>query len=33
MISAYIAIFLLAWAFGYVLGFKVRMVRTALYAA
>lgn len=33
MSSAYVAVFLLAWAVGYVLGFKVRMIRTVLYAA
>jgi len=27
------AVFLLAWAIGYVLGYKVKMVRSALYAA
>jgi len=27
------AVMLLAWAIGYVLGYKVRMVKTALYAA
>jgi hypothetical protein len=31
--TSYVAIFLAAWAIGYVLGFKVRMVRSALYAA
>jgi hypothetical protein len=30
--TGYIAIFLAAWACGYVLGFKVRMIRSALYA-
>lgn len=31
--SSYIAAYLAAWAVGYVLGYKVRMIRTALYAA
>lgn len=31
--TTYVAIFLAAWAVGYVLGFKVRMIRSALYAA
>lgn len=27
------AVMLLAWALGYVLGYKIRMIRTAFYAA
>jgi hypothetical protein len=33
MSSLYVGVFLLAWAIGYVLGFKVRMIRSVLYAA
>jgi len=29
----YVGVFMLAWATGYVLGFKVRMIRSALYAS
>ena len=32
MISTYVGAFLLAWATGYVLAYKIRMIRTALYA-
>lgn len=28
-----VAVFLAAWAAGFVLGFKVRMIRTAYYAS
>lgn len=31
--TTFTAVFLAAWAVGFVLGYKVRMVRTALYAA
>lgn len=31
--TTFTAVFLAAWAAGFVLGYKVRMVRTALYAA
>lgn len=30
--TTYVGVFLLAWAIGYVLGFKVRMIRMALTA-
>lgn len=31
--TTYTAVFLAAWAMGYVLGFKIRMIRSALYAS
>jgi len=31
--TSYVAAYLLAWAIGYALGSKVRMVKTAMYAA
>lgn len=31
--TTYLAAFLLAWAVGYVLGFKLKMIRSALYAS
>lgn len=31
--AEWIAAFLASWAAGYVIGFKVRMIRSALYAA
>jgi len=31
--TTFVAVFLAAWAAGYVLGFKVRLIRAALYAA
>lgn len=31
--TSFVAAYLFAWAVGYVLGYKVRMVRSALYAA
>lgn len=30
--TSFVAVFLAAWACGYVLGFKVRMIRSALMA-
>jgi hypothetical protein len=30
---SYVAIFLTAWVFGYLLGYKLRMIRSAMYAA
>lgn len=31
--TSYVAVFLAAWAVGFVLGFKVRMIKSAIYAA
>jgi hypothetical protein len=31
--TSFVAVFLAAWAVGYVLGYKLRMIRSALYAA
>ena len=31
--TSYVAVFLFAWATGFVLGFKVRMIKSAIYAA
>lgn len=31
--TTYVAVFMAAWAAGYVLGFKVRAVRSVLYAS
>jgi len=31
--TSFVAVFLAAWAAGYVLGFKVRMIKTALSAS
>ena len=31
--TTFVGVFLAAWAIGYALGYKVRMIRTALYAA
>ncbi len=31
--TTFVGAFLMAWAVGYVLGYKVRLVRMALYAA
>lgn len=31
--TSFAAVFLAAWAAGWVLGYKVRMIKTALYAA
>lgn len=31
--TTFVAVYLAAWAMGFVLGFKVRMVRQVIYAA
>lgn len=31
--TSYVLVFVAAWATGYVLGWKVRMIRAALYAS
>lgn len=31
--TTYVAVYLAAWAIGYVLGFKVRVIRQVMYAA
>ena len=31
--TSYVAVFVAAWAAGYVLGFKVRAIRTVIYSS